>query len=74
MMTSTGCNDSRQILLAPPVRVEGCTHLVLPLARHNLAVGSRDVHAGVKAGLVVRLHNVPPEGILEADGAVVRAL
>ncbi len=38
------------------------------------AVDAGDAEAGEEAGAVVRLGDVPPEGVLEAGGAVVRAL
>ena len=49
-------------------------YLVLPLARHDLAVGAGDGDAGVEARLVVSLHDVAPESVLVSDGAVVRTL
>lgn len=48
--------------------------LVLPLGRHDLGVDTRNVDAGVHAGLVVRLDNVAAVDLAGADAAVVRAL
>ena len=49
-------------------------YLVLPLARHDFAVGAGNGDAGVEARLVVSLHDVAPESVLVSDGAVVRPL
>jgi hypothetical protein len=46
----------------------------LYLPRHDLPVDATDVDAGVEAGLVVRVHDVPPVGLVRSDGAVVRSL
>lgn len=50
------------------------TDLVLPLCRHDLGVGSRDVDTSVQAGLVVCLDNVTAEDLSGTDTAVVRTL
>lgn len=48
--------------------------LVLPLGRHDLGVGARDVDVGVHAGLVVSLDNVTAEDLAGTHTAVVRTL
>jgi hypothetical protein len=50
------------------------TDLELPLTGHDLGVGTRDLDAGVKAGLVVGLDDVTEDNLAAADTAVVRTL
>lgn len=50
------------------------THLELPLRRHHLCVCATDLHSGVQAGLVVRLHNVAAKHLVSADAAIIRSL
>jgi hypothetical protein len=50
------------------------TDLELPLTRHNLSVGARDLDTGVQAGLVVGLDDVTEDNLATADTAVVRTL
>ena len=49
-------------------------HLVLPLGGHDLGVDAADLHPGMKAGLVVSLDDVAPNGGSGASRAVVGAL
>lgn len=46
----------------------------LPLGRHNLGIGSRDLDTGKQAGLVVSFDNVSAEDLASTDTAVVWAL
>lgn len=41
------------------------------LGRHNLGIGTSDLHSGVHACLVMSLDDVPPENFIAADTAVV---
>ena len=53
---------------------DGGADLELPLPWHDLPVDPADVDAGVEAGLVVRVHDVPPVRFVRSGGAVVRSL
>lgn len=48
--------------------------LELPLRRHDLGVGTRDLDAGVQASLVVRLDDVALDDLSSADTTVVGSL
>lgn len=48
--------------------------LELPLGRHNLCVGARNVDTSVQAGLVVCLNNVALNDLASTNTAVVWAL
>lgn len=48
--------------------------LELPLSRHDLSVGARDLDAGVQAGLVVGLDDVTADNLASTNTAVVRTL
>jgi hypothetical protein len=48
--------------------------LELPLTGHDLGVSTRDLDAGVKAGLVVGLNDVTEDDLATANTAVVRTL
>lgn len=50
------------------------TDLEFPLGRHNFGVGTRDLDAGVKASLVVRIDNITAHHPASANTAVVRSL
>ena len=50
------------------------TDLILPLARHNLSVGARDLDASVEAGSVVCVGNDSSKAVVGTDRAVVRSL
>lgn len=49
-------------------------NLVLPLCRHNLGVGTRDLNAGVQASLVVGIHDISAEDLAGTVAAVVGTL
>eukprot|EP00356_Strombidium_inclinatum_P008052 CAMPEP_0170486484 /NCGR_PEP_ID=MMETSP0208-20121228/5491_1 /TAXON_ID=197538 /ORGANISM="Strombidium inclinatum, Strain S3" /LENGTH=400 /DNA_ID=CAMNT_0010760441 /DNA_START=89 /DNA_END=1291 /DNA_ORIENTATION=+ len=49
-------------------------NLELPLARHDLGVGTGNLDAGIQASFVVSIGNGPSEGNVTADRAVVGAL
>jgi hypothetical protein len=53
---------------------DGRANLELPLPWHDLPVDAADVDAGVEAGLVVRVHDVPPVGFVRSGGTVVWSL
>ena len=46
----------------------------LPLGGHDLGVGTRDLDAGIQAGLVVSLDDIALHNLTGADTAVVRSL
>lgn len=48
--------------------------LTLPLRRHHLGVGSRDLDTGVETSLVVRLDDVALHNLSSPDTTVVRSL
>jgi hypothetical protein len=50
------------------------TDLELPLGRHDLSVGTGDVHTSVQAGLVVGLDDITLHNLAAANTAVVRSL
>ena len=50
------------------------TDLELPLCWHDLGVGTRDLDAGVQAGLVVSLDDVTAENLAGTDTAIVWTL
>jgi hypothetical protein len=49
-------------------------NLELPLARHHLSVGSRDVNASIQTASVVSLHHFSSIAAVSANRAVVRSL
>merc|ERR1719427_817087 len=50
------------------------THLELPLGRHHLGVGARDVDAGEETSSVVGFHHVTSVDLVSAHTAVVGPL
>ena len=49
-------------------------HLVLPLGRHPLGIGSRYPYTSVETGSVMGLYNIPAKDIASTDCAIVGAL
>ena len=60
--------------IVPHIDPLGGPHLELPLGRHHLGVLPADPDAGVEAGPVVRLHDVPAEHAARPHPAVVWTL
>merc|ERR550525_1919784 len=52
----------------------GGSHLVFPLGRHHLSIGSRHPDTSIETGSVMGFHNVPAVDIAGTDSAVVGAL
>ena len=49
-------------------------HLVFPLRRHDLSIGTSDVHTSIHAGFVMSFDNITTERPSSPDPAVVRTL